>query len=278
MSGGKDSLVTLVLSYEAIKQIEKELDITIDFDVLHCYTGTGAFETFDYILQTANDRGWRLNVEYPNQDADYPQNVLLDVLMEWGFAGRKWHKVWLKALKYNGIRNHYRKHKDTWFISGKAPTNSQKRKLEMQKKIKAGRPVESLYAGIDDNLPFISPMFFMTKADTWQIVKDRNLKLVDSYVWLSHSLECLCPAFATPEEFAELQRWRPDLATDISILNDQYGGWHYVKDARGRSYKKNFGKWGMPPKTKNLKEDQEQLQFLEELVCVECSAMRQSHD
>lgn len=276
-SGGKDSLVTCLLSYEAIQDINKEQGLNIGFNVLHCYTGIGSHENFEYVLKTANKYGWHLTVEYPNQDEEYPQNELLKVLWVWGFAGRKWHKVWLKALKYNSIRRYYKAHPETWFISGKSPTNSERRKQQVERALKQGRTVEDLYAGYDDNLPSIKPMFFVTKAETWQIVRERNLQLVSSYERQSHSLECLCPGFATLTEHKELRGWKDTrpLAIDLDILNEQYGGWHYVTDKRGRKYLKNFGTWGNPPKTKALKDNQEQLtEAMEDLACVECSALR----
>lgn len=273
-SGGKDSYLTCHMTYEIIKKLEKELDIKIGWDVLHCYTGTGNPKTFEYVLKIATKEGWQLYVEYPEDNREYPQNAYIKVLYEKGYLGRKWHAVWLRILKIDSMRRFYRNHPDTWFVSGKAPTNSKRRRKQMEKALKRGKTIESLYAGIDDNLPSIKPMFYLTKGDTWQMITQRGLSIIESYKTTGHSEECRCPAFATMQEYHSIKMWEPQEAIDIDILNDQYGGWYKVQDKRGRWYLKNFGKWGEPPKTKTtLDEEQCQLgEAMEDLACFDCSA------
>lgn len=274
-SGGKDSYLTCRITAEAIKELEQELGIEIEFDVLHCYTGTGAHKTFKYVLETATKEGWHLNVEFPDNDPNYPQNAYIRVLHEKGFLGRSWHGVWFRVLKVDSMRRFYANNPDTWYVSGKAPTNSRRRKEQMENALKKGRTIESLYAGMDDGLPWVKPIFYYTKAETWDMIRERGLQIIDSYNYTGHSEECRCPAFATLKEYGSLKMWNPEDATDIDILNEQYGGYHRVQDKRGRWYMKNFGKWGVPPKRKTIL-DVEQAQIteaMEDLACFDCSAV-----
>lgn len=267
-SGGKDSYLTCKLAHQAIREIDPE----IKFDVLHCYTGTGSHETFEYVLKICEKEGWHLNVEFAGNDPNYPQNAYMRVLHDKGFLGRGWHAVWLRVLKLDGMRRYFKNNPDAWFVSGKSPNNSKRRKAQLVKWMKRGKTIESLFAGIDDGLPSVKPMFFLTKKDTWKMIRELGLEIMDSYNYVGSSKECLCPAFATLEELAMLKRWSPTDAIDIEILNEQYGGYHKARDKRGRYYRKNFGKWGQPPKGATvLDENQEQL---EDLACFECSTMR----
>lgn len=273
-SGGKDSYLTCHMTAEIIKELEQELGIKIQWDVLHCYTGTGNKKTFKYVLDIATKEGWQLYVEYPEENSEYPQNAYIKVLHERGFLGRPWHSVWLKALKYNSMVRFQKKNPDTWFVSGKAPTNSKRRKKQMEKAVRRGKTVESLYMGKEDRIQAVKPMFYLTKADTWKMIQERGLQIIESYKFTGHSEECRCPAFATVAEYESIKMWEPADARDIDILDEQYGGWHMVQDKRGRWYEKNFGKWGQPPKGKTtLDEEQRQLgEDLEDIACFDCSA------
>jgi hypothetical protein len=141
---------------------------------------------------------------------------------------------------------------------------------------------DDITARIEWNLPFVKPLIRTSKTFVWKIIRQFGLELIESYSYVHHSLECNCGAQAKKGELKELKRWQREvakgIATDLEILSEQFGGKHKVTDEYGRTYIRDFGTWGVPPKRqyRKLRKDQKQLiQYLaglENLACWDCSA------
>lgn len=58
-SGGKDSLVTVKITEMAIAKL-REIGIVVQMELLHCYTGTGSHENFEYVFYMAQKNNWQL--------------------------------------------------------------------------------------------------------------------------------------------------------------------------------------------------------------------------
>lgn len=291
-SGGKDSLLTATLTFKAIQELKQE-GIEVDFECIHCVTGTGSAENFEFVLKSCQERGWKVHIEYPNGNIEYPQEEILAIVKEMGFNGPDLHAINMRRLKIQSIERWLAEEigletvgsisqetvqkiiaAGVWFVSGKAPTNSIRRKRQLEAALRKGKTIEDLLASVDDGIPGIKPMFFKTKAWTWRKIREMKLNIVASYEKVHHSLECLCPSFVTKSEMEMLRIFYKDLWTDMMILSDQYGGKHWVTDEKGRRYLKDFGRYGEPPKHKKLKKEQQQLmecsKSLEDLACFEC--------
>lgn len=288
-SGGKDSLVVVKITELAIAKL-KEMGIVVEMEVLHCYTGTGAPRNFDYILQMAEKNGWKLVIEWPQDEKEYPQLPYMRFLQEVGFPSHDLHSMVLRILKFESMERYMLKalgsdisidskawqekvlHGGIWLVSGRGAKNSNKRKGYHDQERKEAS-FDDLTARIEWNLPFIKPLIRTSKTFVWDFIKKHSLELIDTYAWVHHSLECNCGAQAKKGELKELHTWQDqtdNIATDIDILIDQFGGKYEVEDELGRKYVKDFGYWGWKPKKANRKLDKKQKQ-LEEIVCWECS-------
>lgn len=286
-SGGKDSLVTVNITQKAIAELRKK-GRKVKMTVLHCYTGTGAPRNFDYVLAMARDNGWNLHVEWPQDQKEYPQLPYMRYLQENGFPSHSLHSAVMRMLKIESMERFMQKRlgsdvgldtKDwkerllnggVWLVSGRGAGNSVRRKNKHNKERKS-TDFKELTARIEDTLPFVKPLIRASRTYVWNYIRKHDLKLIDTYAFVHHSLECNCGAMAKKGELKELQLWNEqtdNIAVDIAILNDQFGGKHPVTDERGRTYLKDFGYWGWKPKRKvKLDEKQEQLA---ELVCFGC--------
>lgn len=286
-SGGKDSLVTVHVTQEAITQL-KAVGIAVEMEVLHCYTGTGAPRNFEYVLAMAQKNGWKLAVEWPQGEHEYPQMPYVRYIRENGFPSHNMHSAVMRMLKIESMERYLQKqlgndvgldtkawkerllHGGIWLVSGRGAGNSTRRKKKHQKELKSAS-FEEVTARIEDTLPFVKPLVRASRVYVWEYIRAKNLELIDTYALVHHSLECNCGSMAKKGELNELALWGKEtdnIATDIKILNDQYGGKHLVTDELGRTYLKDFGYWGWKPKRKvKLSAKQQQLA---ELVCVDC--------
>ena len=204
-SGGKDSLVAChLLSQMGV------LD-----EVLYCKTGIGLEENFDYVLDTCNKYGWKLNVELPKFSYE-------DIIKKMGFPGEQMHYAVMGYLKWHSIRRFEKKRRSEkiGFISGVREKESKRRFKTHKAQIE--RPEG------DKQLCFIKPLFHWSNDDVWDYFHKHNLIKCPVYDTLHLSGDCLCGCFAEPHESKLIAIFHPEMAEHIRELEEKYGGkWGY---------------------------------------------------
>lgn len=292
-SGGKDSLVTAMITELAIKKLAEQ-GVSVQMELLHCYTGTGHPDNFRYVLATADKHNWKLNVEWPADNSEYPQLPYMYFLRDVGFPSRSLHSMIMNILKIKSMERFLQKRlgddvgidsqawrdrvmvSGLWLVSGRGRKNSKRRQRKADKELRV-KTEEELTAAIEWSLPFVKPLFNKPKRFVWDFIRQHNLELPESYAFVHHSMECNCGAMAKKGELKEIERWYKDLATDLKILTDQFGGMHEVVDEIGRTYRKDFGRWGWVAEKKFRRLTKEQTQMtefdrrIEAIACFECA-------
>lgn len=202
-SGGKDSLS--VCHYVATKL--KMLD-----EVLYLRTGIGTKENFEFVLETCNKFGWKLNIADPKPQFTYEKFV-----ERFGFPHSGKHSAIMGFLKWYQLRQFARDHKgeNIAFISGRRKKES-KRRLKMKSLLPYENP--------ETNIIFCSPLYYWTNNDIKNYIKKEKLELCPVYATLHMSGDCLCGAFSELGESNLIKTFHPDLAQKIVYLEQKYGG------------------------------------------------------
>jgi 3'-phosphoadenosine 5'-phosphosulfate sulfotransferase (PAPS reductase)/FAD synthetase len=174
---------------------------------VHINTGIGIEKTREYVRRTCKDFGWPL-LEYHalelGQDYD-------EIVCEHGFPGPWMHTKMYNRLKERGIRALTRDHKTkpsdrVMCVTGVRRAESKRRMATTQTMSREGARV--WVAPLVDWVPSTKNAY-MTKHDI-----PRN-EVVDL---LHMSGECLCGAFAKPNELEEIGTWFPEEYERIKAL------------------------------------------------------------
>jgi 3'-phosphoadenosine 5'-phosphosulfate sulfotransferase (PAPS reductase)/FAD synthetase len=211
-SGGHDSLVNthLVSQYPAFR------------GVLHIDTGTGIKETQDYVIETCAIFGWELKIykasEYINKNGELKPQIYSQMVLEHGFPGPPMHQKMYNRLKELPLRHFLR---DWQKISGGkviglATGCRKEESIRRFKNItkngitqKHGRQV------------WINAIADWTKDDCEQYMKAYHLPRNPVKDNLCMSGECLCGAFAQPNELKQIEYFYPEKGKEIRALEQQ---------------------------------------------------------
>lgn len=189
-SGGDDSLT---VTHFAAKTLRERLS-----GVVHINTGIGLPETRAHVDVVCTQLGWRL-LEYKAKDQgqDYEQLVL-----EQGFPGPPQHTKMFNRLKERCIRALVRDHQggDVMLVSGLRQSESVKRmRLKSEPIQRYGRQL------------WVAPFFFMSNHEVEEYRQKHLAQLPRNPAkpTLCMSGECLCGAFARPQELEEIEFFFP---------------------------------------------------------------------
>lgn len=216
-SGGNDSLAS---THYAMEHGADE--------VLHINTGIGVPETREFVRETCKRMGWPLREEYP------PDWTYRDMVLRRGFPGPGGHRFAYSWLKERAIRKVVREAKARRFdrvrlITGVRRTESARRMGYVEPEFRTGAQV------------WTAPMFQLAKFQVIEYIEAHGLKRNPVTSVLGMSGECLCGAFAQPNEIVTIERHFPRVAQQIHELEIEAksAGKHCV--------------WGTrPPREKNL--------------------------
>lgn len=219
-SGGKDS--STVAHYLASRN---QLAAVVTLG-----TGISAPGWFDFVHQTARDQGW------PHEHYDTP--ISFEALVEkLGFPGPKAHTIFMNQLKGRALRAFKKRHPTAILASGIRRQESKRRMGSAQE--------YSLF----ENVPVWAPLINWTDAEVWAYVKKHALQRSPCYGVLGLSGDCLCGAYARPDERALIAAAYPDIETRLVAME------------RGQEKPWGWGKtWKRPAAT------------TESVLCVECSS------
>jgi 3'-phosphoadenosine 5'-phosphosulfate sulfotransferase (PAPS reductase)/FAD synthetase len=197
-SGGNDSLVSthFAMSHGA-------------HEVVHVCTGIGIPQTLEHVRQVCKDEGWPLRVLTP------PDKTYRDFVLKYGFPGPGSHRYAYSWLKERALRKLVRESKygakdRIGLITGVRVQESARRMGYVKPVIRMGCTV------------WIAPMFGHSKADNVRYIREHELPINPVTRILGMSGECLCGAFAQPNELeAKIRPHFPEVAAQIDALAEE---------------------------------------------------------
>lgn len=199
-SGGNDSLTVTHFAADTCGAL---LD-----KVVHINTGIGLPETRAFVIETAVRMGWPLLEIRAKEDCgqDYDE-----IVVKHGFPGPAQHNVMFNLLKERAIRKLLRDHKDknrcVMLISGARRQESGRRM-----RLKSGAVHR------DSRKLWCSPFFNLSNDEIREYRERHEIPESPVRQYLCMSGECLCGAFARPNELGEIRMWFPDTAARIEAL------------------------------------------------------------
>jgi 3'-phosphoadenosine 5'-phosphosulfate sulfotransferase (PAPS reductase)/FAD synthetase len=252
-SGGKDSYVAAHMTEKLIKEINSEINDPCrqcKFKALHCKTGIGVKENFEFVNETADKHGWDLTVYEPEPRFSYEE-----IWRRYGPPHQGMHQGTMMWLKWFQIRKFNRASYDDGlaFVSGS-------RKKESRRRMKIKEAVRLNKIGEMKRYPILiaSPGFYLPTPYMWKYMDDNMLKRCPVYETLHISGDCCCGAFAERGEAELLWTFHPETAKQIHALEEKYGGiWGRGSSMRGAARQTQlFSSTGSPQ--------------IENVVCAEC--------
>jgi len=196
-SGGKDSLVACHYLWFQGKLNE----------VLYCKTGIGLKENFDYVVETCDKFGWKLNIVEPKDNESYE-----DFIRKFGFPHQGMHSAIMGYLKWHPLRK-FARGKDIIYVSGRRRRESRRRMGKVKGELET-----------TENITFYSPLLEWTDKMVWDYIKNNSLERCPVYDTLHMSGDCLCGAFSELGESELIATFHGYMAEHIKSLEIDYGG------------------------------------------------------
>lgn len=227
-SGGKDSLVTCHFLHK----------LGVMDEVLYCNTGVNLPENLFYVINTCKQFGWKLNMVQPKENETYE-----DFVRKFRFPHAGAHSMIMGYLKWHPMRTWARQHRDEQFAfcSGRRFKESKRRSKILGK---------TTIIEQTEKMTFVAPLYYWTDEDVWNYIKENSLTRCPVYETLHISGDCLCGAFAEPEEIHLIKIFHPEFHDWLLSLEEKYGD-----------------RWGNGMSARASKTQQE---LSESLVCQEC--------
>lgn len=219
-SGGDDSLACALVTSQAEKFR----------GCVHLDTGIGVDETREFVRETCKAQGWPL-LYYRAKDCGQDYEALC---IERGFPGPAMHYKMYNRLKERPLRQFIREHKtrlhDRLVLATGARSHESKRRM--------GHVVPERREGVK---VWTNPLHLWRKLQCLDYIASKGVKRSEVVELLHMSGECLCGAFAEPDELKEIRLWYPKTAARIDAIAERVkaAGKHCV--------------WGTRPPSKRLR-------------------------
>jgi 3'-phosphoadenosine 5'-phosphosulfate sulfotransferase (PAPS reductase)/FAD synthetase len=202
-SGGHDSLTATHLSARWCA------DRQVPFKVAHINTGIGIEQTRQFVRGTCHDFGWEL-VEL---HADRPEQTYEYSVKKYGFPGPTGHPFMYRRLKERKVETLVRDAKvghsrmsRVMLITGMRRDESVRRMIHADFQRRRGAQV------------WAAPLENWRKTDCNGYMAHFELDRNPVVDMLHMSGECLCGAYARPDEMKDLEAWFPDTAEYLHEL------------------------------------------------------------
>lgn len=206
-SGGKDSIVVADILSEH-SQFS---------GCFHANTGIGIEETREFVRKVCRDRGWPLVEIRAKEDCgqDYEQLVC-----QHGFPGPAHHYKMYQRLKERPLRalkKRYPRKERILLATGIRRAESRRRMGKQDAITKENRVI------------WVNPIISWSGPDRDQYIYSRKLPVSRASRLLCMSGECLCGAFARPNEKEEIRLWFPRTAEYLDSLEEKVraAGWDW---------------------------------------------------
>ena len=252
-SGGKDSVSVCHWFSTNYPELFK--------GILFCDTTIGIPDTRKFVEKLCKEQGWELHISTPRIGAKYDKNgkcikqgkpfTYREWVMEYGFPTQRAHRYIMGYLKYQPMRN-FIKEKSLHhgcLISGVRRKESKRRMKTVKGAVlKEGR------------LHFCQPFVDKTSPWVFDYLNSHDLHISPVYQTMHYSGDCLCGAYAKPEEINLLKGFYPDMAKKLADLEKE------LAKSKNPNVQK-YLHWGNNVGFDNLT-NQETLE--ESLVCTDC--------
>lgn len=196
ISGGKDSLATLVYTQKIAEEIG------VDIRAIHVDTTVGFPEVTKYVRKVCRQLSVRLSVVRPEND-------FFDLAKDWGIPSFRFR--WCcRELKIKPIQKFLNKiHGQKVVIDGIRAEESNQRAKYLPVWYHPGFKCLS-----------VSPIFRWKKTKVQKYVDSADLP-ENPVRQLGCSAECWCGAYKTPSDFLKLKEIKPELFDKLSDLEEQ---------------------------------------------------------
>lgn len=210
-SGGNDSTALLHMMWQTGK---------VDAAV-HINTGIGIEDTRVFVRDFCRDYGIPLIEKHP------PDKSYEELVVELGFPGPAMHNVMYRMLKERAIRELVRETKThrmdkVMLVSGVRRQESQRR---------ANHHVLDQHGA----QIWVCPIIDASKGDLVAYRREHGVPENIVSAVLHMSGECLCGAYARPDELEEIALWYPDAAAQIRALEAKVEAAGHTRCRWGRS-------------------------------------------
>lgn len=207
VSGGHDSITNAHASASALK------DMGIDPIVYHGDTTIGIPETQQYVRNICSLYGWQLFIRKPPKKEDWYDSIVA----KYGFPGptRSSHQFMYRRLKERGLRA---------FVTQELKSGRFKRENVLL--LSGVRKDESLIRmgysetmSKDSSRCWANPIFYWSEQDCKDYMAAHSIPLNPVKERICISGECLCGAFASREEYAEICAAYPSVGKRLKELH-----------------------------------------------------------
>lgn len=205
-SGGHDSLIsTYIASHHPLFK-----------GVLHVNTGIGIKDTRKFVIEVCKQYRWALQIYSAkhNTKADGTPDPMIyrDLVLRWGFPGANLHQFMYSRLKERQILRFMRDKKFVriGLITGARIAESERRKRNFKNGLEIFRR--------EGSRVWISPTLQWSDTRCKAYMDYANLPRNPVKDNLCMSGECLCGAYAQPNELTQLEVFYPEVAAEIKTL------------------------------------------------------------
>lgn len=209
-SGGKDSVVTTHLVMRAVELYGYKRPVVVYLD-----TGTGVQAQREYVEELCDTFEWQMWVLRTHENYE-------DLVREHGFPGPSQHLKMYTALKERQLSKLATVSDDAHFYTGVRRSESRNRMGRVEERTEAER------------WTWHAPIHDWEEEEVWDYLR-LHPEIPHNPDWHSggRATDCLCGAYATPEELIGLEADHPDAARRIQQLEaavqgkgeKSYWGW-----------------------------------------------------
>lgn len=216
LSGGKDS-------FACAKRLEQENRLLACAAI---HTGIATPDWQDSVTALCKSQNWPLHIIKTTDSYDR-------IVLKYGFPGPAQHGMFMNYLKGRAIRVFKKLFPGTMLASGVRAAESNRRALST-------KPL-STFEGVQ----IIAPIYDWTTEQTWEFARSFEYKRPRAYSTLQISGDCLCGAFARPDEREAIAYWYPEINARFNALESQLDqtkesskwGWGCNRKPRARKSK-----------------------------------------
>jgi 3'-phosphoadenosine 5'-phosphosulfate sulfotransferase (PAPS reductase)/FAD synthetase len=260
LSGGHDSL-TVTHFANAVHKLDA---------IIHIDTGIGIPETQQFVVDVCQQYGWPLKIyratENTKADGTPDPQVFENIVLENGFPGADAHRFMYIKLKERQVNRVCREH------PGKVMLISGVRKAESNRRMGTAQEVQKT-----GNRIWVAPFLHLTSDELEAYRAENSLPSNPVKELLCMSGECLCGAYAKPNELKEIETWFPAVGKRLRDLEQKVraAGFPWGWDEQPPAW---WGKRKQAEKAGQVDAFQEEAEAEIQMLCTSCQYKYEEED